>query len=823
MVNAVNKKEIKEYAKDIVANGRRIYANQLESHSRGIKGLNRNYSDDFLAWYQTRGVDTLLEKKRILIADEMGVGKTAQAVAGKLEIENKNHYKVKALVVVPNTIKEQWAERIGEYCKRKQEVAVLYGYLEKDLNKTKKPDFVSVKYSEKDFSKKIEKADFVIVNYEVFGTNGTGKRLTKKLLESGFNYVILDEAHNVKNDNAYSSSNIQKLAKPAEYLCLISGTPIPNKLKDSHVALSMLEPENYKTAEVVRRYHGRHPEKVGALIKTHLLRRTLEEVSDLPPITSNDESGKGVLELSGDQKRVYTAIYENDLIDGATKLQELTKALIDPSLVNPKFIYDEKLRSRLGEIESVKYKKLDSIVERSIKKGDKIVIFSSRYRNGITDKLEERYKQHGVVRIDGTVSQPKREGLLKDFKNNPNKRIFIGTTATVGEGIDGSLDAANHAIFIDEPYTFDEKKQAISRVYRPGQKKPVKVWSLAVKDTLDIGILGLQKMKDKAETLMLEGIELDKEHIRLLNDIKKYSTYSPLSDWITNNDQKKAMIYGQIEGLNGSENVKKNKEKLEARLIKLVTKEWDRSYQANTARVYKQIIESLSETENLDRIVDLGSGRGVVSHALNKPTTNVEILGKLFERSKRFAHPKCRNIEASFHDLKDELADESFDLAVMSLSLNEVGHSEMKIKNGERTEQEEAVREANRILRKDGYLIVTLPPSRADAVTALKIHSGLSKIGFENMPELTGLVESGNGKSDFRVYNAVYKKVDKPSKENVSDKLLMPNKKYSHGTGRKAVAGDFKFVQNASGGETINERLSGLLQKTTKQKLLSIK
>lgn len=751
---------------------------------------------EFPSFYQHRGVGFLLQNKRILIADEMGVGKTAQAVLGKLAIEDPNTNqkyngkKTKAIVIVPNTIKDQWVKEIDKYCKKKQTVVTIDNYSERDLEEAKD-------------------ADLAIINYDIFGRNGKSKELVRKFLDMGFNYLILDEAHNVKNSNAYRSSQIKELGDSMEYLCLLSGTPMPNNLRDTYMMLSMLYPLEYPTPQHVRSAHRHQPDLISVLLRDRMLRRYITEVASLPPITVKNFDVK----LSSEQQLLYNNILDNDYLEGAFKLQELRKALLDPSLVNPDIIYDKNLRGKIGEINSTKYEVLDKIVDEKIRNGEKIVIFSSSYREGVTDKLEERYRQHGVLRIDGTVAQKNRETIMTSFKTDSDKRIFIGTTATIGEGVDGNLNAANSVIFLDEPYTSDERKQAVSRVYRPGQKKPVEVVSLVVKDSVDEGVLKLQGWKDEAEKLMLQGFPMDSEHTKLLFKIRDYSTFTPLKELIYTPQQIVARLSTQMKD-QGSERIKQALERDEGKIAKKYAenylKNWETSYSANTTRAYTQIIKVLSEHVDLKRKVDLGSGPGIMSHMLDEPVTNVELNSKHFDQS--FAHPNSRNIVSSFHNLEDKLMSESFDLAVMSLSLD---YTLNNYKKGEITEREKSLREANRILRNGGYLILTLPDSEVDSEVSRKMQKGMTELGFEMVSGLSGLVRSANDSADFQTYVGIYKKTAEPSKNSVAENLEfkeIERKKLSYSMKKKGIVEDFVFVQKNEN-ETLESRLKIYLEK----------
>lgn len=752
-------------------------------YEKGVNGLNTRYSDDFLNWYQTIGVETFYKSKKLIIADEMGLGKTAQAVAGKLEIENRSGKRAKTLVVIPNTLKEQWYDRIQEYCDRKQTTVVLDNYKEKDL-------------------KEVKDSDFVIVNFDVFGTNGTGNRLTASLMENKFDYVILDEAHNVKNGKALSSANIKKIADSVEYLCMLSGTPIPNDMTDTYMMISLLDPERYPTWKDVMMRYRYDADAIGSVLRANKIKRSLKDVIGLPPLRQNIESTSGVLELSPEQREVYKAVLENDFLEGTKKLQELRKALLDPSLVDPRVVFDPVLREKLTSIPSTKYRELERVVKEKTENGEKVVIFSPLFMTGVTEKLERTLKDYGVVRIDGSVPNKERAGKIKDFKSDPYKKVFIGTTATTGEGID-DLTTASCVIFLDETYTTAERNQAIARVYRPGQKKEVNVISLAAKDSVDEGVLELLGWKEKLVKILEDGEErLSDEDMR---DFRHgYAAHRFIRSRMYTPQQEYAIQAGQMVD-KGSEIINRNRDKLKAFADNYLMN-WDLSYQGNTALACRDIVRALSKGANLSRKIDLGSGPGALSHVLNEPTVNVDILPWHFEK-KGFAHPDSKNIVGSFHDLKKELADESFDLAVMSLSFHDTSPRFME---GERSEREQAVREANRILRKDGYIVVALPRSRVDPVTSLGLMKSFSKMGFEPVPEMIGPVRDGSGETDFEVYMSVYKKLGNPSDESVSGdlKLMRAKNRNEYSMKRKGVGSRFDYVRFSLNGPASKEPVS---------------
>jgi superfamily II DNA or RNA helicase len=776
-------RQARELKKAIYRDLIKYYDELFSLYEAGVKGIkprvknpelegNNEYLSDFLSFYQVEGVKFLLDEKRVLIADEAGSGKTAQAIGGKLEIENRTGKRARTLVITPNSVKQHWYEKIHEYCegKRVGKVVKLDSYEERALARLKG-------------------ADFVIINYEIFGRNK--KKVRERLQAERFDYVILDEVHNIKNPRAIRSGFIKEIADRAEYLCLLSGTPIPNTLSDTYMLIALLDKDAYvdvrdesgrvikSAVDVVREKHWDQPDIIRALLRRKRLKREMRDIAGLPPIRHTVQK----VQLSGRQRELYDNILENGELEGSYKLLQLRKAITVPALVDPDLITDDELRESLPDIEQSKYLALDKIISENAASGKKTVIFSPIFKKGVTRELEARYKDYGALRIDGDVSNRQREAIRKCFQRDQDKKVLV-TTDVMGEGI--SLTAASTVVFLDDPYTPGEHTQCIARVYKRDQTKKVNVISLAAEGTVDDGVLEL--LEQKAEVIrFMEG--------KRPKQTKDPQKTRPIIKRLYTSQQRINRYTSRMAG-KGFERILKALKRKDYKIAKDFAEnyclDWESSVSANTARVYAQVIKGIEQAAKLKDKVDLGSGPGILSHVLGETTTNVEL--NRYHFGQKLANPDNANIEAALHSLP--LKDESFDLALCSLVLDQTSIED--------NERERSIREANRILRQGSYYIITLPKGAINCEQEKRWREGLAQLGFEIVPELTGFVKAKEPEDvDFGIYLAVAKKVAAPRPGSLNERFFVltvddrtagKKKKRVYSMRKKGICSSFAYI-----------------------------
>ena len=492
---------------------RELYLKRVQDKVAGIRKDPANHplrttllKTDLLP-YQLDGIAFAVGAGRAVLADDMGLGKTIQGI-GAAELLAQDTAISKVLVVCPASLKSQWLIEIDRFCNRSAQ-AVLGSAEERALQ-----------YDNACF--------FTICNYEQV------LRDIMVIERVPWDLIILDEGQRIKNWEAKTSQTIKALRSP--FALVLTGTPLENRLEELYSLVEFIDDRRLGPAF---RFLNRHRvtnatgkvlgyKKLDELRKNLapvLLRRTRQEVmKQLPPrtidiirIAPTEEQ----LELHNAQKRIIQTIISKKYINEMDMLR-LQKALLLCRLAaNSTCLVDKQppgFSSKLAELEGM-------IEEFAAETERKVLMFSEW--TGMLDLVEPLlYKfKANFVRLDGSVPQKKRQGLVHEFQHNPECTFFITTNA----GSTGlNLQAANTVVNVDLPWNPAVLDQRIGRAHRMGQKRPVQVYLLVTENTLEENLLAtLSAKKDLALTVldpnatvseitMASGIEELKKRMEIL-------------------------------------------------------------------------------------------------------------------------------------------------------------------------------------------------------------------------------------------------------------------------------------------------------------------
>jgi superfamily II DNA or RNA helicase len=472
----------------------------------GLHATLRDYQADGLAWMQFLREYNLAG----ILADDMGLGKTVQTLAHILIEKEAGRLTHPALVIAPTSLMTNWQEEAARFTPGLR-VLLLQG-------KERLEQF-----------DKIDDADLVLTTYALL------PRDEEKLREHEYHLVILDESHYIKNNRSKAAQSAGLLT--ARHRLCLTGTPLENHLGELWSQFHFLLP-GLLADEKTFNSHFRHPIErqddplrralLNRRIKPFLLRRTKDNVAkELPPKTEMVRK----VELSGPQRDLYETVRlamdkkVRDEIDkkGVARSQivileallKLRQVCCDPRLV-------KSLPTKKKDNASAKLVDLMQMVDDLLEEGRKILVFSqfTSMLALIEEELEARRIPYALL----TGDTKDRAAQVAAFQQGAVP-IFLISLKAGGVGL--NLTAADTVIHYDPWWNPAAENQATDRAWRIGQDKPVFVYKLIAKGTLEEKIQLLQQKKsDLAQSILADG----ESHKMVLTQEDLQAIFAPLEE-----------------------------------------------------------------------------------------------------------------------------------------------------------------------------------------------------------------------------------------------------------------------------------------------------
>ena len=445
----------------------------------------RDYQSEGLSWMQFLREYNLAG----ILADDMGLGKTVQTLAHILVEKEAGRLTAPALVIAPTSLMGNWQDEAARFAPGLR-VLLLQG-------KDRMGQF-----------DQIADADLVLTTYALL------PRDEEKLREHDFHLVILDESHYIKNTRSKAAQSAG-LLRARHRLCL-SGTPLENHLGELWSQFHFLLP-GLLGDEKSFNSQFRHPIErqddplrralLNRRIKPFLLRRTKDNVAkELPPKTEMVRK----VELTGAQRDLYETVRlamdqkVREEIDrkGVARSQivileallKLRQVCCDPRLV-------KSLPSKKQTAGSAKLIDLMQMVEDLLEENRKILVFSQF--TSMLELIEQELEARNIPYALLTGDTKDRGAQVAAFQQGAVP-IFLISLKAGGVGL--NLTAADTVIHYDPWWNPAAENQATDRAWRIGQDKPVFVYKLIAKGTLEEKIQVLQQKKaDLAQSILAEG------------------------------------------------------------------------------------------------------------------------------------------------------------------------------------------------------------------------------------------------------------------------------------------------------------------------------
>ncbi|WP_366521394.1 DEAD/DEAH box helicase [Aeromicrobium sp.] len=436
-----------------------------------------------------------------LLADEPGLGKTAQAL---LAAHAADAYPL--LVVVPNVVKANWA-READIWTPSRTVTVIHG----------------------DGDTIDGFADIVVVNYEVLD------RHVGWLGDFGFRGMVVDEAHFIKNKSSQRSKHALELSERIRartgrpLLMALTGTPLINDIEDFRAIWQFLgwiddkKPlgelmESLEDTGLTPLDSGFYSAARTSVIDMGIVRRRkIDVAADIParriadlPVELDDAIGRSIREAERELARRLVARYDTAL---ETRSAGVTVEGIDHDLVRRVATWEREdtstektgenvfgMMRRIGQAKAGLAADYAAQLARNVGK----VVFFAKHVD-VMDVAEETFASRGIrySSIRGDQSTKVREANIDAFVNDPDVEIIVCSLTAAGVGI--NLQVASNVVLAELSWTDAEQTQAIDRVHRIGQDEPVTAWRIIAAQTIDGRIAELIDSKAGLAARALDG------------------------------------------------------------------------------------------------------------------------------------------------------------------------------------------------------------------------------------------------------------------------------------------------------------------------------
>nr|WP_026365225.1 DEAD/DEAH box helicase [Promicromonospora sukumoe] len=441
-----------------------------------------------------------------LLADEPGLGKTAQAL---LAAQAADAYPL--LVVAPNVVKTNWAHEV-EMWTPKRRPTVVHG----------------------DGDQVDGFADVVIVNYEILD------RHVGWLGDLGFRGMVVDEAHFIKNKGSQRSQHVlavserirERTARPL--MMALTGTPLINDIEDFRAIWQFLgwiddtKPEaalltSLEDTGLTPADPGFYPAARSSVIDLGIVRRRKADVvADIParrvadmPVELDGAVGRSIRAAevalaerlvsryrSAVQARAESSVVDDVVVEGVDL--ELARRVAAAELKDSSSRADgENVFTMVRRIGQAKAGLAADYAAQLARNVGKVVFFAKHV--DVMDQADKTFADRGIgyASIRGDQTPRVREKNIAAFQDDPDVSIVVCSLTAAGVGL--NLQVASNLVLAELSWTYAEQTQAIDRIHRIGQADPVTAWRIIAAQTIDAKIAELIDSKAGLAARALDG------------------------------------------------------------------------------------------------------------------------------------------------------------------------------------------------------------------------------------------------------------------------------------------------------------------------------
>jgi hypothetical protein len=447
--------------------------------------------------FQKVAVQYVREQKRTLIADEMGCGKTVEAIAAV-----EDHQAYPAVIVVPKIAKNVWKEHLETWVPHRS-VQVAHGLTAEPIT-----------------------ADVLIVNYDIL----------EAWMPTEAQAVVLDESHYVKNAKAQRTKACAALAAlvPDDGLVLLlTGTPVVNRPAELISQLQILGQMDRIGSwyEYVTRYCAGKRTRFGwdvsgasnlkelneKLKSTCMIRRRKEQVlKDLPPKTW---AKVGLNDFAQAERRKYQEAEQNligfvgrmaaEIAEATGDDPDSARVLAQMKARAAEHLVQFNVLSKLAV--DMKMKAVGEWIDNVLDTGEKLIVFA--HHRDVVDQLAERYS---APKIQGGMSEQARVDAEFKFMNDPDCKVIVCSISAANVAL--TLTAASNVVFVEQGWAPAHEDQAADRAHRIGQTKAVTAYKLIATDTIEEDIFEIVERKRPIVSGATDG-SVDEQEASVLGEL----------------------------------------------------------------------------------------------------------------------------------------------------------------------------------------------------------------------------------------------------------------------------------------------------------------